>query len=323
MTSAVDHDDQWTIVNPPNTMATTNTSDSQIMAPAPAPTTEQQPQIELTINTKPTSSAAAEKQPEPPKLAREATADSIDDFAEQRARPIRRTTGGPRRYSPSPPPVRIFNNRRDDPVSVMLHSSSQLLENVTKYDGIADMPYPGRSSVYLATFPFSERDVKKWSWLFAHGVEDVWLSQVGGDEDEDAEEEEEYERFGRRVGRVVRSRRRDRSPYYDTVPAIDIPSVYLSRALDAAVVPETKDGSVRYLIVAQNRYRPHGAKLLVAESRKAAGIMMYYEALTGNSVVFVGAIVGGVGKKMKKFKKAEGVDEANAMAGEGVVGVVC
>lgn len=68
-----------------------------------------------------------------------------------------------------------------------------------------------------------------------------------------------------------------------------------------------------------------GAKLLTAGSRKAAGILIYYEALVGHSVVFVGAMKEGVDKGTKawRYRQAENVEVAAKMADEGVVGVVC
>jgi hypothetical protein len=300
-------DEQWDFINPPTTMATIVTE--QPSAPTPAP------KIEVTINTKPT-----EKKEAKPKLARQNTDESLftdSDVEVVRPRPARRS----RRYSISPPPPRRFPSVSITP---MLSSSTQLLENVN-YDGIADMPFPGRSSIYLTTFPFTERDVKKWSWLFAHGVEDVWLKpgdKNAGDDDDDEETDEWFYDGGGRYlppPRNVRNRRRD----FDA-GIVDVSSVYLSRALDTTVVPEDTDKKVKYIIVVQNRSKPSGGvKLLTAESRKAAGIALYYEALTGNSVVFVGAVVGDVGKKAKKFKKADSVDDAKVLTDGSVVGVIC
>jgi len=184
------------------------------------------------------------------------------------------------------------------------------------------MPFPGRNSIYLTTFPFTDRDVKNWSWLFSHGVEEMWLTRgdkSNRDDEDDFTFEDDFYDGGRCVPRVTRNRRRD----FDAT-TVDVSSVYLSRALDTSVVPEDVNEKVKYLIVVHNRSKPSGgAKLLTAESRKAAGIAMYYEALTGNSIVFVGAVVGGVGKKVKKFRKAEGVEEAKGMSEGGVVGIIC
>jgi len=185
---------------------------------------------------------------------------------------------------------------------------------------VADMPFPARSSVYLTTFPFTDRDVKKWAWLLSNSVEDAFLSDPGnrgGDDDEDI--------YGNGYPAVVRPRYRNRSPYYDPVGTTDIPSIYLSRALDTSVVPEDGKENVRYFIVVQNRARPNWSKLMVAEGRKAAGIMIYYEALTGNSVGFVGAVVG-QGKRLGrvKLRKVENLEAAaKAQEEDGVVGVIC
>ena len=90
---------------------------------------------------------------------------------------------------------------------------------------------------------------------------------------------------------------------------------------------EELDGNdVKYWIAIQNRSRNPGIKLMVAESRPAAGIMIYHEALSGNSVGFVGAVVGVdmERKKMKhtKFKMVESLEAASEVE-EGVVGIVC
>jgi hypothetical protein len=68
-----------------------------------------------------------------------------------------------------------------------------------------------------------------------------------------------------------------------------------------------------------------GSKLQVVESRKAAGIVMYYEALRGDSVVFVGAVVGWGGERVKtrNFKRVENLEEATTLKVEGKVGIIC
>ena len=94
------------------------------------------------------------------------------------------------------------------------------------------------------------------------------------------------------------------APPITTRAMVDIPSVHLSRALDTDVVPETTTDAC-YLIVTQNRHRPAGSKLQIAESRKAAGILMYYEVLRGDSIMFVGAMANRPKKTVhpKKFRK--------------------
>jgi hypothetical protein len=89
-------------------------------------------------------------------------------------------------------------------------------------------------------------------------------------------------------------------------------------------VPEdTPD--VKFLVVTQNRHQPAGSKLQIVESRKAAGIVMYYEALRGDSTVFVGAVVGWNGERVraKKFVRVEGLERAMEVKAEGNVGVIC
>jgi hypothetical protein len=52
---------------------------------------------------------------------------------------------------------------------------------------------------------------------------------------------------------------------------------------------------------------------------------MYYESLKGDSIVFVGAVVGKGEKKVhpKKFRMVESLEEAAKAKEEGLVGVIC
>ncbi|KAF2800037.1 hypothetical protein K505DRAFT_32366 [Melanomma pulvis-pyrius CBS 109.77] len=320
MTYSNEHHEQWTLLSRSNTMATDTSTQAATSTPTPNPS----PAIELTINAKPTAetSSSTEKKdshgpdctcgaaapPAPPKLERNNTAETFfseDEFVPRISR-NRRRVYPIRRYSISPP-----RRERGLPDTIMVNSSAELLSKVGKYDGIADLPFPARSSVYLATFPFTDKDVKKWTWLLSRTVEDTFLNEPGND-DEDV------------YPSANRFRGRNRSPYYEPINAnVDIPSVFVSRALDTAVVPEDSGHKVRYLLVVQNRGRPQGSKLLIAESRKAAGIMLYYEALSGNSVLFVGAVVH-QGKKLgRNLVKVETLEEAVKVLEDGVVGVVC
>ncbi|KAF2705324.1 hypothetical protein K504DRAFT_99651 [Pleomassaria siparia CBS 279.74] len=318
---------EWTILSRNNTntntnnMATNTATPTQAAAPAPSSA------IELTIHTKPNTDASPTEKKEctcgaqvtPPKLERNNTLDSYseDEFLPQprggrsiRRAPIRRN------YSVSPV-------RRRRPVVIqdettMITSSYMLLSKVGNYDGVVDLPLPAFSSAYLATFPFTDKDVKKWAWLMARGVEDTYMNQP---RDRDEDDDDDYPRFNRMRGG------RNRSPYYEPVVSVtDIPSLYVSRALETSVIPENTREEVRYMIVIQNRNRPQGCKLLVAESRKAAAIMMYYEALSGNSVVFVGAVVDQTKKLAhKKLVRVETLEEAIELTadGNGDIGVIC
>ena len=325
-------ENEWDIVDPAtrtNTMESTDsiaqgtaTTPTPTPAPAAAP-----PTIELTINAKPKAEEKKDNDTEctcgasgKPKLVRQDSFESVNSMDDDYRRPHRRVRPNyPRRYSFSPVRVRPIQGKD---TTGLLASSSQLLDKAGKYDGLVDLPFPARGSVYLSTFPFTDKDVKKWAWLFSLGVEDTFLAEsgrgrgLGGDSDDD-DADNAYPTV-----RPVR-RNRDRSPYYDP-GTIDIPSVFLSRALDKDVVPED-ESNARYLIVTQNRHRPAGSKLLVAESRKAAGMLMYYEMLKGDSIMFVGATVYH-GKKTvhpKRFRKVETLDEANKMTDEGWVGIIC
>lgn len=308
-------DDQWHLIDPPATMA--------LYEPHAAPDAE--PKIEVSVKSKPIVIRAAPENPQeagneafPKPERKDVTApfDEPDEWVQHEPRG-RHYRAAPRRWSPSP--VRIYQR---PPVIPNLSSSAQLLSNIN-YDGIADLPY--RSSIYLSTFPFADRDVKKWTWLFANGIEEQWLTPNSvGDYWDDEDEDMEEEWFGgrRREVRIVRNRRRDRSPFINDFGDNGLPSVFLSRALDTNVIPDGAD-NVRFLVVVRSRTRNGSVKLMTADSRKAAGMVMYYEALIGNSIAFVGAVVGEVGKKTKKFKRVENVEEAKGLTEAGIVGVIC
>ena len=314
-------ENEWTIVDPTTPRVNTMASTDNI-----APALAAEPKIEVTLNTKP---AVDEKKDTTectcdasrPRLARQDSIDSIESIIphdDDYRRPRRIRQNYIRRYSVSP--VRIRQPGARD-ATTLLTSSSQLLDKASKYDGIADLPFPARGSVYLTTFPFTDKDVKKWSWLFSLGVEDTFLAESGRGRmsgfDSDGED------AGFPTVRPVR-RGRNRSPFYDP-GTTDIPSVYLSRALDTSVVSD-ETANVNFLIVTQNRHRPAGSKLLVAEGRKAAGMLMYYEVLKGDSIMFVGAVVQQPGKKTvhpKKYKKVDTFEEAVEVQEAGFVGVIC
>jgi len=326
MQASLEHD--WTLIapnstTPPNsTMSSTNDT---IPTPAAEPKLEA-PTDTDTKRTITTEVPAAHKdddtsEPGMPKLERQTSFDSfisIDDYRRSR-RPIRNTNPVYiRPYTPSPPP-----RRRGVPIvqtiSPIFTKSGHFLESVNKFDGTVELPRPSRGYIYLTTFPFTDAHVKKWAWLFSLNVEEVFLEEdtrPRGGRDVD---------FGGKGETLVYPTAR--TAYNDDFIhplTVDIPSVYLSRSLDAEVVPEDAVG-VKYLIVTQNRHRPAGCKLLVAESRKAAGIMMFYEALKGDSVVFVGAAVDMVEKRVhpKKFVRVESLEQARGLGVEGMVGIVC
>lgn len=315
---------EWTFLEPNSTTAEPHTmTTNNDISPATAG-----PNIELTTNSKLNSNLATAlnndeiKTPactcdaSMPKLERQTSIDSfiLEDNNYRRA-PRRIPSHHIRRYSPSPIRRRASNANMTYPA--LFDKSSYLLDAVGKIDTIVDLPRPSRGVVYITTFPFTNKDVKKWAWLFSVNIEETFLEEDNRSRGRDIELNE-----GEILGPIVR-RARNESPYYDP-GTMDIPSIYLSRALNPEIVAEdTKD--VSYLIVMQNRHRPAGSKLLVAESRKAAGIVMYYEALKGDSVVFVGAVKGWGEKKVhpKKFRRVESLEEAMKVKGEGFVGVVC
>ncbi|KAJ4312293.1 hypothetical protein N0V94_007521 [Neodidymelliopsis sp. IMI 364377] len=275
------------------------------------------PVVECTINPKPPVSDkkdTAECSCTPkPKLAPEVSYDSDDsDY-----RPPRRG-----RRAPLPPPV-PQSCCPPPPMPIMypgmnydrcVKSSTQLLERIGVDDSIIDLPIIGRGNIYLATYDFGDKDVKKWSWLFAANIEEEHLTETS-----------RVDSNGNDVPGVERVRQRPSnfSTIYNA-GHIDIPCVYLSRALDIEVVPEDTEHQVRYFIVTKNRGHVPGSQLLVAESRKAAGTMMFYEILKGDSVVFVGATVHQCQTvQPKKFKKVASLEEAISVQDEGYVGIVC
>jgi hypothetical protein len=235
----------------------------------------------------------------------------IDDEVNPRSRRRRR-------------PANFYENPIPEPfVAPIITSSEKLLSHIGSYDGVVEFPYPARANAYLTTYPFTERDVKKYAWLFAQGTEDAYLSKATS-----SGEDNEYD--GRYTA-VIRPHRRSRSPYYDDGPLNDdMGRIFLSRALDPAVVPEQDaNKNIRYWIVVRNRNRAHDYKLLVAESRKAAGMLMYYEALNSNSVVFVGAVELAAHQRKRgpgmKVKWVENLEEAAKFQRheKSAVGIVC
>lgn len=329
-----------------------------------APTTETEPAtepqaqpkvVELTINAKPTTANEAEekepeKEPEPEpttkekpekaerprKLPRSDTKDFNDliDYTDSECDNDRtRRLPPPRRRHRDFSPVRIIPPAIDPP---LITSSTNLLEKLNNFDGIAEAPFPARGGVYLSTYPFSNKDVQRWSWILGSGVEETYMSEpkksnAKQDDDDDEEEDEWYQPRGRGVRpHPYINRHRNRSPGFDPM-GNEVSSVFLSRALDTKVVPE--DGKVKFVIVAQNKSKNASSagavRLLVSESRKAAGMLIFYELLNGASINFVGAVPAEaklVREKKKKvqFKRTETLDEAVKLyEDEGIVGVVC
>ncbi|KAF2277463.1 uncharacterized protein EI97DRAFT_292530 [Westerdykella ornata] len=320
MTSQVDGE-SWTII-PSIAMASTITP-TQPDAKSPATETNAGTSPDTIVETETTDKSELENTAEEdtftakPDPGDSNTADQLD-YDDELDGPIRHRRvpiyPGRRNYSPNRPNP-VFLRARDEPEPFCIpaiHSSAKLLAQLNTYDGVVDLPFPARSSVYLTTFPFTRRDVIKYSGLFAHPAEGVFISETK----HTLTEFDEYPVYPNRPPR-------NRGDYYDPIPFEDnLPRIFLSRALDTAVVPEDK--GAKFWIVVQSRQRPNARKLLVMESRKAAGIVIYYEALNGNSVIFVGAVLGerktGAGIKMKKV---DSLEEAVKAQEEGVVGIIC
>ncbi|KAF1932498.1 uncharacterized protein M421DRAFT_417218 [Didymella exigua CBS 183.55] len=299
-------DDEWTILNL-ITVSQINMEqvNSGVLNKGDAPPRE------CTTNTK---SGSDESKPKEectcevnPNLVRKDSVGSVDEDYRRPRRAGRVPPAGHRRYTPSPnryyPP--------SQPIISTINSSTQLLERVGKEDSMVELPAPAIRNVYLTTYPFGDRDIKKWSWLFAAGIEDEFVLQSTRNMNGD-------------WPTVERARlRNDGFIPYDS-ERIDIPSVCLSQALDTEVVPENTKHNVRYLIVTQKRFGPNGAKLIVVESRKAAAIQIFYNILNGDEVLFVGATVHQCRPvHPKKYKKVNSLEDAISIQDEGFVGIVC
>ena len=247
---------------------------------------------------------------------------------------------------PPPPPFPLLGARGPtNDTSNQIKSSSELLNKVSKHDGLAELPFLATNTpIYLSTFPFSDKDVKKWSWLFSLGIQDDYLAPGGhmpyyGDStfsssppSHNSNDDDNDSAIAFPFVRLVQSGATgpDAYRYLDpgTVPYNDrILSVFLSRALDETVIgPGNAAKNVRYLIVMQNYKYPGGSKLVITESRAAAGMLMFYQLLKADSVVFVGAVCCCSSKMRvhpRKFKRVETLDEAVEVQKEGFVGVVC
>lgn len=296
-------EDEWSVLDP-NTSSQTNMEQANNVGLNEGDTSTR----DCSINTKPEERLKGECGCETkPVLLRKDSIESIDEDYRRPRRSGRALPRVHRRYTPSPtryypPPLAIPS---------MISSSTQLLERVGKDDGIVELPVPALRNIYLTTYPFGDKDVKKWSWLLAAGIEDEFLvpssHNVGGD-----------------VLTVERARQRNDGFVPFEPDRIDIPAVNLSRALDTGVVPEDTKHDVRYLIVTQKRLQPHGAKLIVAESRRAAGIQIYYTVLTGDPILFVGATVHQCKTiHPKNYKKVASLEEAISIQDAGFAGIVC
>lgn len=334
MTSELDPE-HWDYIDSPSTMPPTIEEQSQNLE---AQAAHLEP--EATTNTKRTELPSTAKPNPVPQFKRIDTMDSINSegvdlfrhsgldplsFEDEFLEPHRHSRTA--RHMPPPPRPHIYSSsppRRSlrSPSTPLFNSSTTLLNHLN-HDGIVDLPWPGKSSIYLTTFPFSDKDVQEWAWILRSGVEEQFIQKHIESFDEDGGSEDEWYPSDRRI-RIHRPNRvrRERSPFYDDTA--DIPSVYLSRALDPEVISEEEEKDFTYVVVVRNRRRGSGcAKMLTAGGRKAAGIIIYYEVLIGNSVVFVGAAKGGVGKKGVKYKRVESVDEAVKVAEEGIFGIIC
>lgn len=307
-------DDEWTLCSLTPSQLTDMDSITHDLPDTHAP-----PICEHTVNTRSAldddkSTVDCTWEDPGPRPARQDSFESIDDGYGGPRRAGRRPISPPYRRYASPPRRRHAPVPQDE-THKLLSSSMQLLAKVGKDDGMMDLPSPSHTTIYLATYPFSDKDVKKWSWLFAANIEDEFLADSSRGFDSNGNSVRSVERVGQR-----------RDDYYPYDPDhVHFPSVYLSRALDVEIISEDSKHKVWYLIVTQSRQWPAGSKLLIAESRKAAGIIMYYEVLRGDSIVFVGATLHQCKKtrEPKKYRKVAGLEEAVSIQSEGYVGIIC
>ena len=294
-------EDEWTLVVPitqPQTSMDTTACESPNMADAPVQDSTMDNKNDTNEDKNKDGCTCENNAP----LRRE---DSKDSIEKEHCRPRRTNRRRPTSPDYYPPPIPIYSPPPPMPFpyqSSRISSSTQLLDQFGKEDGVFELPYPVNGRVYVATYPFGDRDVQKWSWLFATGIEDEYIVR----------ESEEQARPSR--GNRNRYSARDE----------DMSSVYLSRALDVNVVPEDTKHSVRFFIVTESPGRSSSFKLLVAESRKAASMLIYYEMLKGDSVLFVGAMVHECKTgRPKRYKKVSSLEEAVALYNKGAVGVIC
>jgi len=191
-----------------------------------------------------------------------------------------------------PPDDKVISNSRD------------LLALVDEYEGIVEVAR--RHSLYVTTYPLTNEDVHNHSWILISGRLDGWADKLHSYYTINASQRE--------------------SPPYPIIERLDTPILRLS----AALRPQREEGKLKYVIVVQSRNTPMTYKLLVAQSKKAAGMDMFYEVLNGQSIVFVGAVLKTVAVPVDaphrvpavRFQKVESVGEAEACA-EGVVGIIC
>lgn len=202
---------------------------------------------------------------------------------------------------PVPPPSPTLSHLRRS----LVNSSTQLLAKVDCEDGIIELPPPSIGQVYLATYPFSNIDVNGWSWIFGAGIEDKFIVPTAP------------------IPHTYAQQSRSATPEYFSRND-GLPFAFLSRALDTAVVPEDTKHIVRFLIVVKKSTLESGAKLIVVESRKAAGMLIYYELLKGACIPFVGATTLGYRSGEKnRYKRVNSLDEAAALYNRGVIGIIC
>jgi len=186
----------------------------------------------------------------------------------------------------------------------VLNNSNDLLALLDKYEGCVDVAK--RQTVYVTTYPVSDADVQNISWLFCVGKMDLWTDRIIS-------------------FYTVNTSTREYSPG-PIIERVDTPILRLSAALH----PHKEEGKLKYVVAIQCRNTPVSYKLVVSNSKKAAGMDMFYEVLNGNSISFVGAVLKDVPIPVEhphkfpqtKFKRVESVEEAEKV-GEGVVGIIC
>jgi hypothetical protein len=199
----------------------------------------------------------------------------------------------------------VYNPQEEEnPIS----NSSDLLAFAEKVTDVCVEVSKRRLDLYLTTHAFSDADVQNISWLFINGKLDSWTDRV-------------------MTCFMVNISMRE----YTQGPIVerfDVPIARLGMALRA--VAQADLPKVKYVIAVQSRNYSMSYKILVSQTRKAAGVDLFYELLNGASVAFVGAVLKDVAIPVEhphkqpamQFKRVGSVKEAEKL-GQGTVGIIC
>ncbi|OCK78844.1 hypothetical protein K432DRAFT_444340 [Lepidopterella palustris CBS 459.81] len=211
----------------------------------------------------------------------------------------------PRQPTPrQPSPAIAISNLIQPTEDKVVNNSRDLLALVDEYEGVIEVAR--RQTIYCTTYPLTTSDLASITWIFTTGRLDGWSDKI-------------HSYY------TINASAREAAPY-PIIERVDTPILRLS----AALRPQKDEGKLKFVIVVQSRNTPVSYKLVVSNSKKAAGMDMFYEVLNGNSIVFVGAVLKGVAVPVENpmrfpavvWKQVESVEEAEAV-GEGAVGIIC